>query len=133
MTSEFIALHRQVRKRNGCEISYLRYHYYLSLFHWWLSGCDSDSTLVMAYSKLYNGNLRHISLRHDPVKRLITKGVITFDYVNTKFNLADNFTKVLPSHSINYASIGIRIRSINTNEGTQSNAWLAPGLTIQCG
>lgn len=67
------------------------------------------------------------------MKRLITKGVVTFDYVNTKFNLADNFTKALPRNSIDYASIGIGLCPINTNEGTQSNARLTPSLTIQCG
>lgn len=51
------------------------------------------------------------------MKRLIKKWVLTFDYVNTKINLADNFTKVLPSNSIDYAKIGIGLCSINTNEG----------------
>ena len=91
--------------------------------------CDSDSALVRAYSKVYNGKSRHISLRHDLVKRLITKGVVTFDYVNTKFNLVDNFTKVLPSNSIDYASIGIGLCPINTNEGTQSNARLTLSIS----
>ena len=80
--------------------------------------CDSESTLVRAYSKVYNGKSWHISLRHDLVKRLITKGVVTFDYVNAKFNLADNFTKALPRNSIDYASIGIGLCLINTNERT---------------
>ena len=48
-----------------------------------------NSALLRAYSKVNNGKSRHISLRHDLVQRLITKGVITFDYVNIKFNLAD--------------------------------------------
>ena len=94
---------------------------------------DSVSALVRAYSKVYNGKSRHTSLRHDLVKRFITKGVVTFDYVNTKFNLADKFTKALPRNSIDYASTGIGLCPINTNEGTQSNARLTPGLTIQCG
>ena len=79
---------------------------------------DSDSNLVRVYNKVYNGNSRHISLRHDLVKRLITKGVIMFDYINTMFNLVDNFTKALPRNSIDYASIGIVLCPINTNEGT---------------
>ena len=67
------------------------------------------------------------------MKRLIIKGVIKFDYVNAKFNLADNFTKSLPRNSIDYASIGIGLCPINTDAGTQSNSRLTLGLTIQCG
>ena len=94
---------------------------------------DSNSSLVTTYNKVHKGESRHISLRHDIVKRLITKGVITFDYVNTKFNLVDNFTKALPRNSIDYASTRIVLCPSNTNEGIQSNAQLTPGLTIQCG
>ena len=89
--------------------------------------CESNSALVRAYSKVYNGKTRHISLTHDLVKKLITKGVITFDCVNTKFNLADNFKKVLPRNSIDYASIGIELCPINTNDRTQTNALLTAG------
>ena len=56
--------------------------------------CDSNSTLVRDYSQVYNGKSRHISLRRDLLKRLIKKTIITFNYVNKKFNLTDNFTKV---------------------------------------
>ena len=43
-----------------------------------------------AYFQLYNGKSRHNALRHNLVH--ITNGVITLDYVNTKFNLANYFT-----------------------------------------
>lgn len=62
------------------------------------------------------------------MKRLITQTI-----VNSKFNLEDNFTKVLPMNSIDYASIGIGLSPINTTKGSLSNARLMPGLTIQCG
>ena len=69
--------------------------------------CDSDSALVRVYSKVYNGKSRNILLRQNLVKRLITKGAITFYYVNTKFKLADNFIKALPKNSVAYTLIGI--------------------------
>ena len=92
--------------------------------------CDSNLALVTLIV-VYYGKSRHISLNHDLVKRLIKKWVIIFDYVNTKMNLEDNFTKVLPRNSIDYTSIGIGLRPINTNEGTQSNAQLALSLMVQ--
>ena len=49
---------------------------------------DCMTTLGRAYSQVYNGKSRHITLRHSLVQGLITNGVITFDYVNTEFNVA---------------------------------------------
>ena len=65
------------------------------------------TALGRAYSQVYNGKSRHISLRHSLVQGLITNGVITFDYVNTKFDVADSFTKAMSRDSIEQASIAI--------------------------
>ena len=46
-----------------------------------------------ALSKIYNGKSRHISLRHEYVRQLITDGVITITYVRSCKNLVDPFTK----------------------------------------
>lgn len=54
--------------------------------------CDNTATLAKAYSEIYNGKSRHVGLRHSYVQGLIKDGVITFDYVRTKFNLVDCFT-----------------------------------------
>ena len=65
--------------------------------------------LGRAYSQVHNGKSRHIALRHSQVQGLITNGVITFDYVNTKFNVVDSFTKAKSRDSIEQASIAIRL------------------------
>jgi len=39
--------------------------------------CDSEVTMSRAYSKVYNGKSRHISLRHEYVRQLILDGIIT--------------------------------------------------------
>ena len=65
------------------------------------------------------------------MKRVIKKGVITFEYVNTKMNLTDNFTKLLPRNPIDHASTEIGLHPIKTNEGSQSNARLTPSHMIQ--
>ena len=56
---------------------------------------------------MYNGNCRHIARRYSLVQGLITDGVTTFDYVNTKFNVFHSFTKVMSRDSIEQASIEI--------------------------
>ena len=57
--------------------------------------CDSQATLARAYSEIYNGKSRHISLRHDYVRKLIKSGIISLTFVKTSENLADPFTKPL--------------------------------------
>ena len=66
---------------------------------------DCMTALGRAYSKVYIGKSRHIALRHRLVQGLIINGVITFDYVNTKFNVADSFTKAMSRDSIEQGSI----------------------------
>ena len=56
---------------------------------------------------MYNGKSHHIVLRHNLVQGLITNRVITFAYLNTKFNVAGSFTKVMSRDSIEQASIAI--------------------------
>jgi hypothetical protein len=57
--------------------------------------CDNEATMSRAYSKVYNGKSRHISLRHEYVKQLIIDDIITIVYVRSSKNLADPFTKGL--------------------------------------
>ena len=63
--------------------------------------------LVRAYIQVYNGKSRYITLRNNLVQGLITNRVITLDFVNTKFNVADFFTKAINRDSIEQASIAI--------------------------
>jgi len=57
--------------------------------------CDFQSTIVIAKNKTYNGNNRHIQLRHNLVKQLLKSGTISIDYVKSKWNLANPLTKLL--------------------------------------
>ena len=71
---------------------------------------DCRKALAKAYSQVYNGKSCYIALRQNLVQGYIVNGVITLDYVNTKFNLADFFTKVMSRDSIEQASIVIGLR-----------------------
>ena len=70
---------------------------------------DCMKALGRAYNQGYNGKSRHIALKHNLVQGLITNGVITFDYVSTKFNVADSFTKAMSRISIEQASTAIEL------------------------
>uniref|UniRef100_A0A2N9IZW8 Reverse transcriptase Ty1/copia-type domain-containing protein n=1 Tax=Fagus sylvatica TaxID=28930 RepID=A0A2N9IZW8_FAGSY len=95
MESEFIVL-----ASVGKEAEWLRNMLYdIELWPQLISAisiyCDSQATMSKAYSKIYNGKSRHISLRHEYVRQLLEDGVISIVYVKSSGNLADPFTKSL--------------------------------------
>jgi hypothetical protein len=57
--------------------------------------CDSEATMSRAYSTIYNGKSRYISIRHGYIQELITNKTITIVYVKSVNNLADPLTKGL--------------------------------------
>lgn len=75
--------------------------------------CDSGATLSRAYSKIYNGKSRHISLRHEYVQQLITDGVINITYVKSSNNLADPFTKALSRDLVVKTSSGMGLKPLS--------------------
>jgi hypothetical protein len=110
MESEFIAL-----ASAGKEAEWLRNMFYdielwpqpmpaISVY------CDSQATMSKAYSKIYNGKSRHISLRHEYVRQLIEDGVISIVYVKSSSNLADPFTKGLSRDLVRVTSIGMGLK-----------------------
>ncbi|GKB01906.1 DNA-directed DNA polymerase [Tanacetum coccineum] len=48
-----------------------------------------------AQSTMYNGKSRHIRRRHNSIRQLLSTGVISIDYVASKDNITDPFTKGL--------------------------------------
>jgi hypothetical protein len=95
MESEFIALDKA-----GEEAEWLRI--FLEYIPCWPKPvpivcihCDNQSAIGRAHSNMYNGKSRHIRRRHNTVKQLLSSGIITIDYVKSKDNLADPFTKGL--------------------------------------
>jgi hypothetical protein len=89
--------------------------------------CDSEATLSRAYSKVYNGKSRHISLRHEYVKQLIIDGIITIVYVRSSKNLADPFTKGLSRDLVKSTSSGMGLKPFFKKSpvmGTQPNTIL---------
>lgn len=63
--------------------------------------CNSQATLAKAYNEVYNGKSRHMSLRHDYIRKLIKSGIISLNYVKSIENLADHLTKPLNRDLVN--------------------------------
>ncbi|XP_026396723.1 uncharacterized protein LOC113291402 [Papaver somniferum] len=72
--------------------------------------CDNQDTIYKVSNKTYNGKSRHASLRHQIVRQLLKRGVVAVNYIESKNNLADPFTKCLPKdvHSIKCKEMGLR-------------------------
>nr|GEZ19060.1 zinc finger, CCHC-type [Tanacetum cinerariifolium] len=47
--------------------------------------CDSDATLAKAYSQMYNGKSRHLGVRHNMIRELITNGIVSIEFVRVQF------------------------------------------------
>ena len=43
---------------------------------------------------MYDGKSRYIRHRHDTVRKLLSSGIIRIDYVKSKDNVSDPFTKM---------------------------------------
>ncbi|WKA10744.1 hypothetical protein VitviT2T_028301 [Vitis vinifera] len=69
--------------------------------------CDSQATLALAYSGVYNGKSRHISIRHEYVRQLIQNGIISISFVRSSGNLVDPFTKPLTRDLVRITSRGM--------------------------
>ena len=69
--------------------------------------CDCQAAIARAKSKIYNGKNRHILLRHNIMRQLIDNGVMYLDFVRSKRNLADPWTKPLARRLISETLRGI--------------------------
>ncbi|GJV29152.1 zinc finger, CCHC-type containing protein [Tanacetum coccineum] len=45
---------------------------------------DNAATLAKAYSQMYNGKSRHLGVRHSMIRKLITNGVVSIEFVRSQ-------------------------------------------------
>ena len=67
--------------------------------------CDSQATLARAYSGVYNGKSKHIS-----VKQLIQYEIISISFVRSSGNLANSFTKPLTRDLVRTTTRGMGLK-----------------------
>ena len=72
--------------------------------------CDSQSAIGRAQSNMYNGKSRFIRRRHNTIRQMLSNGIIVIDYVKSKDNTADPFTKGLPRELVDKASRGMGLK-----------------------
>ena len=72
--------------------------------------CYCQAAISIAKNKSFNGENRHIHLRHEVVKQLLKNGIISIDYVKSEVNLTDRLTKPLGRKLILETSSGMRLK-----------------------
>jgi len=72
--------------------------------------CDNQAAISRAQNFIYNDKFRHIRHRYNTIKQLHSNGIISIDFVSSKDNLADPFTKGLIKKCINCTSRGMGLK-----------------------
>ncbi|GJY61033.1 hypothetical protein Tco_0461690 [Tanacetum coccineum] len=98
--------------------------------------CDSKSAMGRAKSTMYNGKSRHIRRRHNSIRQLLSTGVISIDYVASKDNIADPFTKGLSRELVKDsdsfpAGVFEQSRILDILQGLGLKAFVSPEAVVQ--
>jgi hypothetical protein len=78
--------------------------------------CDSQSAIARARNSMYNGKSRHIRRRHKTIRRLLSTGIISIDYIKSGDNLADPFTKGLSRELVVKSSRGMGLKPMTKED-----------------
>nr|GEW62408.1 hypothetical protein [Tanacetum cinerariifolium] len=78
--------------------------------------CDSAATLTKAYSQMYNGKSKPLSVRHSMICELITNVVVSIEFVRSQQNPSDHLTKGLTRDLIIKSAEGMGLKFDLTKE-----------------
>nr|GEX58291.1 retrovirus-related Pol polyprotein from transposon TNT 1-94 [Tanacetum cinerariifolium] len=78
--------------------------------------CDSKSAIVISCNPVQHLRTKHIAVRYHFIKEHVEKGTIELYFVKTDYQLADIFTKALPTDRFNYLVRRLGMRSLSPQE-----------------
>ena len=55
--------------------------------------CDNEAAIAKAKNANLNEKIRHIRIRHNSIKQLLSQGVVVLDFVRSENNTTNPFTK----------------------------------------
>nr|GFC16190.1 copia protein [Tanacetum cinerariifolium] len=58
--------------------------------------CDTQSAIALCYNSVQNSRSKYIDIRHHFIKKQVERKIVELYFVETKYQLADIFTKALP-------------------------------------
>ena len=62
--------------------------------------CDNQSCIAIAKNPVFHARTKHIEVQYHYVRELIEDGMVELQYIPTKENCADIFTKALTSEQL---------------------------------
>ncbi|GJV74858.1 zinc finger, CCHC-type containing protein [Tanacetum coccineum] len=72
---------------------------------------DSVATLAKAYGQMYNRESRHLGVRHNMIRKLITNRVVFIEFVRSQQNIDGHLTKGLVRDLVLKSAEGIGLKS----------------------
>nr|GEW13588.1 integrase, catalytic region, zinc finger, CCHC-type, peptidase aspartic, catalytic [Tanacetum cinerariifolium] len=73
--------------------------------------CDNKSSIGLCYNNVQHSRSKHIDIRFHFIKEQVENGVVELYFVNTKYQLANIFTKALCRERIEFLINKLRMRS----------------------
>nr|GEX82330.1 putative ribonuclease H-like domain-containing protein [Tanacetum cinerariifolium] len=64
--------------------------------------CDSKEAIAISYNPVQHSRTKHIDVRYHFIKKKVEKGIVELFFIETKYQLADLFTKALPEEMFKY-------------------------------
>nr|GEZ20319.1 copia protein [Tanacetum cinerariifolium] len=86
--------------------------------------CDNQSAIALCCNSVQHSRSKHIDIRHHFIKEQVERRIVELFFVETKYQLADIFTKALPRarFEIILPLLGVRQMSPETLKDLQDNA-----------
>ncbi|GJT93180.1 hypothetical protein Tco_1082025 [Tanacetum coccineum] len=78
--------------------------------------CDNKSAIALCCNNVQHSRAKHIDVRYHFIKEQVENGIVELYFVRTEYQLADIFTKPLPSERFNFLieKLGMRSMSLKT-------------------
>nr|GEW29580.1 retrotransposon protein, putative, Ty1-copia subclass [Tanacetum cinerariifolium] len=78
--------------------------------------CDSKSAIAISCNPVQHSRTKHIAVRYHFIKEHVEKGTIELHFVKTDYQLANIFSKALPTDRFNYLVRRLGMRSLSPKE-----------------
>ena len=81
--------------------------------------CDNSSAINISKNPVQHSRTKHIEIRYHFLKDKVSQGEIKLEYVPTKDQVADIFTKPLPKEQVDYLCSKMGLQSLASLQGVQ--------------
>ena len=89
--------------------------------------CDSQSAIHLAKNPAYHSKSKHIPIKYNFVRQVITERGVSLENVHTKENCADMFTKPILLEKLQCFLVLLACRKDKNNNGTRYRANFCQG------